>query len=65
MKTIPIIYTGTLAEVEIEIRHGQTLTAKRGGKPVLVAETLAAELLARGDFIAGDQHRNGGAKAPE
>ena len=55
MKTVPLIYTGPLPEVEIPIA-GQ---AKRHGKPVLVTEDVAKELLARGDFIEAKQQRNG------
>lgn len=55
MKTIPVIYTGSLPEVEIP----NAGLARRNGKPVLVAEAVAKELLDRGDFIEGKQTRNG------
>ncbi len=57
MKTIPLIYQGPLPIVQIEISQGIILEAARHGAPVLVSETLAAELLARGDFIEATQSR--------
>lgn len=67
MKTIPIIYAGSLPEIQIEIGQGMHVEATRQGKPVLVPEPIAQELLKRGDFIPGKGERNGdgGAGAPE
>ena len=59
MKTVPILYIGPMPAVQIEIAQGRTLEAKRGGAAVVVSEAIADELLARGDFINADQHRNG------
>ena len=58
MKTIAVIYQGPLPEVHIEVGPGRHVEAVRGGKPVLLPENIATELLERGkDFIPAEQKR--------
>lgn len=53
MKSIAIIYTGPMPEIEVPI-HG---VAKRNGQPILVTEDVAKDFLARGDWIEAKQAR--------
>jgi len=58
MKTIAVIYQGPLREVHIEVGPGRHIEAVRGGKPVLLPENIAKDLLERGkEFIPAEQQR--------
>lgn len=58
IKTVGIIYKGPLPEIQVEVAQGRHIEAKLDGKPIVVPEHIANELVARGDFIPAAQTRD-------